>query len=81
MEINFRIFGFCKIAHGMSFEAIETYLHRNVYPSDTVGDKGKKANFSKGCQRFSMLHGELMNKNTRLVISCRERQHTIISNT
>ena len=42
MQINFRIFGFCKIAHGVSFEAIETYLHRNVYPSDTVGDKGKK---------------------------------------
>ena len=81
MQINFRIFGFCKIPHDVSFEAIETYLHRNAYPSDIVGDKGKKANFSKGGQHFSMLHGELMNKNTRLVISCRERQHTIISNT
>ena len=81
MQINFSIFGFCKIAHGVSFEAIETYLHRNVCPSDIVGDKGKKASFSKGCQHFSMLLGELMNKNTRLVISGRERQHTIISNT
>ena len=66
------------MAHHVSFEAIEAYLHKNVYPSDVMGDKGKKANFSKGCKPFSMLHGELMHNNTRLVISSTERQHTII---
>ena len=62
-----------------TFEIIETYLHKNVYLSDIMGDEGKKANFLKGCKPFPMLHGELMHNNTRLVISSTERQHTIIS--
>ena len=60
------------MAHHVSFEAVETYLHKNVYSSDIIGDKGKKANFSKDRKRFSM-------ENTRLVISYTERQRIIIS--
>ena len=57
------------MAHLVSFEATETYLHKNVYPSDIMGDKCKKGNFSKDCKPFSILHGELMHNNTRLAIS------------
>ena len=67
------------MTHHFCFAAIETYLHKNVYPSDIIGDEGKKANFSKGPKPFSMLHGELLYNNTRLVISSAERQHIIIS--
>ena len=38
LQINCRIFWFCKAAHHVSFEAIETHLHKNVYPSDIMGD-------------------------------------------
>ena len=57
------------MAHHVSFEAIETYLHKNVYPLYIIGDKSKKANFLKACKPFSMPHGQLMYNNTRLVIS------------
>ena len=67
------------MAHHVSFEAIETYLHKNIYPSSIMRDKGKKANFPKACKPFSMLHGQLTYNNTRLVISSTERQHTIIT--
>ena len=43
-----------------------------------MGHKGKKANFRKACKPFSMLHGQLMYNNTRLVISSTEGQHTVI---
>ena len=64
------------MTHHVSFEAVETYLHKNVYPSGIMVDKCKKANFSKGCKPFFMLHGKLMHNNTKLVISFTERQHT-----
>ena len=65
--------------HHISFEAIETYLHKNIYPSYIMGDKGKKVSFRKACKPFSMLHGQLIYCNTKLVISSAERQHSIIS--
>ena len=68
------------MVHHVSFEPIETYLHKNVYPSDIMRDKGQKANFRKAFKSFSMLHGQLMYNNTSLVISSTERQHSIISN-
>ena len=67
------------MAHHVSFEAIEAYSHKNIYPSYIMGDRGKKANFRKACKSFSILHRQLMYNNTRLVISSTERQHTIIS--
>ena len=67
------------MTHLVGFEAIETYLHKNVYPSGVMEDKGKEANFSKNCKLFSMLHEELMHNNTRLVISSTEAKHTKIS--
>ena len=33
------------MAHHVSFEAIETYLDKNVYLSDIMGDKDKKQFF------------------------------------
>ena len=32
----------------ISFEAIETYLHRSVYPPNIIGDKSKKSQLLKG---------------------------------
>ena len=57
------------MAHHVSFEAIETYLHKSIYPLYIIGDKSKKANLRKACKPFSMVHGQLMYNNTRLVIS------------
>ena len=71
---------FSKMAHHVSFEVIETYLHKNNYPSYIIGNKSKKANFRKTCKSFHMLHGQLIYSNTRLVISSTERQDTIINN-
>ena len=67
------------MAHHVSFETIKTYLHKNIYPSAKLGDRGKKANFQKASKPYSILHGQLMHNNTRLVISSTKRQHTIIS--
>ena len=55
-----------------------TYV-KSIYPLYIMGDKGKKANFRKTCKPFSILHGQLIYNNTRLVISSIEREHTIIS--
>ena len=41
------------MAHRASFDTIETYLHKSIYPSHIMGDKGKKANFRKACNIFS----------------------------
>ena len=80
LQMKCRILWVWKIAHHVSFKAIETYLHKNiVYPLYIMGNKGKKASFRKACTSISMLHGQLMYRNTRLVISSTERQHTIIS--
>ena len=43
-----------------------------------MGDKSKKASFRKACKPFSMLHGQLMYNNTKLVIFSTKRQNTII---
>ena len=45
------------MGHHVSFEAIETHLHKNIYQSYTMGDKDQ--NFRKHCKSFSMLPGEL----------------------
>ena len=79
LQMNCKIFWVCKMAHHVSFETIKTYLHKNIYPSAKLGDRGKKANFQKASKPYSILHGQLMHNNTRLVISSTERQHTIIS--
>ena len=80
LQVNCRIIWVYKMAHHVSFEAIETYLHKNIYPSYIMRNKGKKANFWKACKTFSMLHGQLMYNNKKLVISSTEQRHTIISN-
>ena len=67
------------MANHVSFKSAEIYLHKNVYPSDIMGNKGKKAIFRKACKTFSMLHRQLMYNNTRLVISSTEGQHKVLS--
>ena len=32
------------MAHLVRFEAIETFLHKYIYPSDIIGDKDEKTN-------------------------------------
>ena len=78
--------GFCldmKMAlprYHVSFDVIEKYLRESSYPSEITAtvNKGKKANFRKACKPFSILNGQLMYNNTRLVISSKEKQQTII---
>ena len=79
MQMNCRIFSFCKMAYHVSFEAIETYLHKNVCPSDKMDHKDKKGSFWNVCESFSMLHGQLTYNNIWLVISSAKHKHTIIS--
>ena len=67
------------MAHYVSFEANKTYLHKNIYPSGKMGDRGEKANFRKARKPYFMLHGQLMYNSTRLIISSTERQYNIIS--
>ena len=67
------------MALNVSSEPIETCFHKNIYPSDIMVDKGKKANFCKACKPFSMFYGQLIYINTRLFFSSTERQHIIIS--
>ena len=44
------------------FEATETYLNKNVYPSGIMGDQAKKANFRKHCKPSTMLYEQLIYK-------------------
>ena len=44
------------MAHHVSFQAIETYLNKNIYPLGIIGDKGKKASFRKHCKPLSKRH-------------------------
>ena len=66
-----------KMAHHVDFDAISTYLREKTFPCE-VGDKGKKANFRKACKEFSLVNGQLMYANSRVVISSKEMQQTII---
>ena len=77
LQMNGRVFLVCKMAYHVSFKTIETHLHKNIYPSHVMGDKGKKASFRKASKPFSTLHWQLTYSNTGLVISSTERQHTI----
>ena len=58
----------------VSFEAIAKCLHGNVYPSNIMEGKGKKDKFRKACKPFSILRGQLIYNNSRLVISHTERR-------
>ena len=42
------------------------------------GNKGHKVNFCRACRKFSIINGQLIYKEKRIVISSRERQHIII---
>ena len=66
------------MVHHVDFAAIEKYVREKTYPPEMSGDKGKKANFRKACKPFSIANGQLMYKNSRLVITSKERQQTII---
>ena len=54
------------MAHHVDFDAISTYLREKTFPCE-VGDKGKKANFRKACKEFSLVNGQLMYANSRVV--------------
>ena len=69
------------MVHQVSFEAFEIYVHKNVSSFDITEDEGKKTIFQKVCNLLTILHGQMVYKNTSLVISSTERQHYIISDT
>ena len=62
----------------VDFDAIALYLREKTFPCEVAGDKEKKANFRKDCKAFSIVNGQLMYKDSRLVISSKEAQQTII---
>ena len=72
------VFLYVKMANHISYNAVEMYLRESSYPSEISADKGKRANFRKGCKPFCIRNGQLMYKETRLVISSKERQQIII---
>ena len=69
------------MVHQVSFEAFEIYVHKNVSSFDITEDEAKKTIFQKVCNLLTILHGQMVYKNTSLVISSTERQHYIISDT
>ena len=69
------------MVHQVSFEALETYVHKNISSFDITEDESKKTIFQKVCNLLTILHGQMVYKNTSLVICSTERQHYIISDT
>ena len=55
----------------VDFDAIEKYLREKTFPCE-VGDKGKKSNVRKACNEFSIEDGQLMYKDSRVVISSKK---------
>jgi len=45
----------------------------------SLGDKGKKKNFRRACNKFSIIGDNLMYKNNRLVIKSKKERQQIIS--
>ena len=66
-----------KMRQHVDFDAIEKYLRERIFPCE-VGDKGKKSNFRKACKEFSIVDGQLMYKDLRVVISSKKAQQAII---
>ena len=66
-----------KMTQHVDFDAIEKYLREKTFPCE-VGDKGKKSNFRKACKEFSIVDGQLMYKDSRVVISSKKAQQAII---
>ena len=46
----------------VSFVDVEAYLRNGCDPSAIKDNKGKKANFRKACEPFSLLNGQLLYK-------------------
>ena len=68
------------MANHVILDAIQKYLLENSYPPEATEDKEKIAKLRKDCKPFSMLNGHLLHKNTRLVISSKEQNQSIIYN-
>ena len=62
------------MARHFDLEQIEEFVRSKCYPEDVKGDKGKKRNFWRACENFTIVNGQLMYKNSRLVIKSRDEQ-------
>ena len=67
------------MANHVNFEDIERYIREKVYPSEIGTDKGKKANFRRACNPFTIVDGQLMYNDTRCVIYSKEDRQKIIN--
>ena len=66
------------MATHVDLKAVEEFLRNKTYPKDILKDKGKKFNFRKACQNFSIANGDLMYKEKRRVVFEVERKTAVI---
>ena len=69
-----------KMVNHVNFIEVMNFLRYRKYPEQIQKDKGKRANFRKACKHFT-LNGQMFYKHSRLVISSREEQRSIIKDT
>ena len=66
------------MATQVDLKAVEEFLRNKTYPKGILKDKGKKYNFRKACRNFSIVNGDLMDKEKRRVVFEVERRTAII---
>ena len=47
---------------------VKNYVKNKTYPAEILRDKGKKSNFWKSCKSISVVNGQGMYKEKRLVV-------------
>ena len=62
----------------LDLKAVEEFLRNKTYPKGILKDKGKKFNFRKACQNFSIVNGDLMYKEKQRVVFEVDRRTAII---
>ena len=67
------------MTYHVDIKKIENYVRTKCYPAEIKGDKGKKCNFRRACKKFSIINGQLMYMEKRLVIRSPEEKHKIIN--
>ena len=56
------------MATHVDLKAAEEFLRNKTYPKGILKDKGKKSNFRKACENFSIVNGNLMYKEKGKVV-------------
>ena len=64
--------------HHVNLKMVEEFLRRKIYPKEIAKAKGKKANFRRTCENFSIKDGELFYKKSRKVIFDEQQKIEIV---